>query len=175
MKSKYLFGLVLLFVMACSSSEEDSSQSNEVKTKKMEIGGKPVSALRHIIIYKTRYNHYHSVPVLLNAEKTEVVGYPAKEDLLMGDGFFALPLQLEDGWLLDRRGISKNSAFLAISYTEYYQNDILSTKAMYDAIADKDPFLEIYDCGLPSEYKQLELELNILLKKKDYSKFKKIK
>lgn len=65
-------------------------------------------------IYKTNGDFAQLVPITLNAARTEVVSYPAPSDLRD-----ATPVALSDGWLLDRRGISYQTAFLTMTYAEY--------------------------------------------------------
>lgn len=65
-------------------------------------------------IYKTNGNFAQLVPITLNSERTAVVSYPAPSDLRNSE-----PVALADGWLLDRRGISYQTAFLRTTYAEY--------------------------------------------------------
>ena len=60
----------------------------------------------------------HQVPVLMEEGRTRILAYPAPSDLKTGD-VLCLPTPLEDGYLLDNRGIGLNVAFLAYTYEEY--------------------------------------------------------
>lgn len=73
------------------------------------------SSLPMAVVYKTSGNYADNVPVTLNASRTALVSYPAPTDLTEG----STPLQLADGYLLDRRGVNANSAFLRLTYADY--------------------------------------------------------
>lgn len=66
-------------------------------------------------IYKTNGDYNNNVPITLSADGKRVISFPAPSDLSAN----STPLQLADGFLLDRRGISPNSAFLTLTYNEY--------------------------------------------------------
>ena len=98
------------------------------------------------IIYKTKNNYYDKIPVTLN-----------------------------EGYLLDNRGITKNTAFLNITYEEYSKKaETPSSSEMLNLIIDKEPFLEIYDCGNRYQFKNAVEELNAAISNKELNKFKKI-
>lgn len=67
------------------------------------------------VIYKTNGNYDDNVPVNLDASGTRLANFPATSDITEN----STPIKLADGFLLDRRGISYNTAFLNISYKEY--------------------------------------------------------
>jgi hypothetical protein len=125
-----------------------------------------------VIIYKTKGDYNDKVPVLMNMSRTKIVSYPSVEDLRK-DGRLLLPVELAEGFLLDRKGISQNTGFLKITYEEYVKN-IPSMQQMMGMIKDPDPFIEMYDCGNRSDYKNLEEELNNILLKQEFNKLKKI-
>ena len=81
--------------------------TNETKTDFVLVfaSGPPV------LVYKTKANYNNLVPVILSDGKTEIVSYPHPKDLIKGSRF-PLPFILNDGYLLDNRGIGKNVAFL---------------------------------------------------------------
>lgn len=64
-------------------------------------------------IYRTSLPVDNRVPVILS-ESGQVQSYPAPYDVVGQE-----PIKLTDGWLLDRRGISPNSAFTSYTYSEY--------------------------------------------------------
>lgn len=98
------------------------------------------------IIYKTKANYNHLVPVLLNEPKTRIVAYPAPSDLKV-DGDLRLPTQLSNGYLLDNKGIGKNVAFTSYTYKEYAaRNEAPGIEELMNHIVDNDPLLELYDC-----------------------------
>lgn len=77
-------------------------------------GGRPASELPMAHIYKTNGDYADRVPVTLNASRTGLVAFPAPSDLRGGE-----PVKLDDGFLLDRRGVGQNTAFTRWTYAEY--------------------------------------------------------
>lgn len=117
----------------------------------------------HVIVYKTRADYRNKVPVELSEDGMRIVSYPAPGDLTATG---ILPVMLHKGYLLDNRGISKNVAFLKMTYTEYAKLPAAPTLTeLYEMILDKKPLLQIYDCGLGSKYKSAVKELNKLIDK----------
>jgi hypothetical protein len=120
----------------------------------------------HALIYKTKNDYSNLVPVLLSAAKTEIVSYPHPNDLKLGSRY-PLPIFLNNGYLLDNRGIGKNVAFLKLTYQEYseLQNPPTLTE-LYNYIIDKEPLTELCDCGNKSKFTDIEKQLNNLIDKK---------
>jgi hypothetical protein len=107
---------------------------------------------------------------MLSADKKSIVSYPGPKDLKRG-GEYALPVQLHKGYLLDQRGISKNVAFLKMTYEDY--SKLPSAPAMADMmklILDADPLTSLCDCGLQSKYPKPVQEINNLIDKKKLTK-----
>lgn len=81
-------------------------------------GGSPagpaVSAMPKAVIYRTSRPAAELVPVQLSASGA-LISFPAPGDLTAE----STPLALADGWWLDRRGVSLNTAFTRWSYGEY--------------------------------------------------------
>ena len=123
-------------------------------------------ALPPVIVYKTTGDYNKLVPVTLNEARDKIVAYPAPSDIY-SDGELALPITLENGYLLDRRGIQANSAFTSFTYDEYSQMESApSLDDLMNSISDLDPFEEIYDCGRFREDENLERNLNKLIRKR---------
>ncbi len=115
-----LLGIVLCFLMlfmfSCKSSRQPGKNNGpEVKTeavlgpptvKKLDFSNGPPT-----IVYRTREDYRLNVAVTLNDDKTEVVGYPGQNDVYYKD-LIAYPYPLKNGYLLDNRGINKNTAFM---------------------------------------------------------------
>lgn len=112
-------------VAACHSSKPgadasahsggiDSSSSVAVVAPAVTGGKRPSAVVAKTRIYKTNGDYNDNVPVTLNADGTAVVSYPAPSDLAG-----ASPVSIRDGYLLDRRGVGKNTAFTRYTYTEY--------------------------------------------------------
>ncbi len=128
-----------------------------------------------VIVYKTSDNYFFHVPVTLSPDKNSIVSYPAPTDLLV-NGELALPVRLEDGYLLDRRGICEHSAFLKWTYYEYSRLDHTpKPEELMRMILDKDPFTEMYRCGKQSSFKDLVPELNAIILENKLGDYKRIK
>ncbi len=128
-----------------------------------------------VYIYKTRGDYTLFVPIDLSADKKTIISYPDIRDVFT-NGKLAIPTKLDGGFLLDNRGISKNVAFLKLSYQQYAELPATpSTNSLFNLILDNDPLTVLYDCGRKSGYKNLAAELSIMIRNKDYSKFKRIK
>jgi hypothetical protein len=104
-----------------------------------------------------------------------VPSFPAPGDLKYR-GKPAIPTELEDGFLLDNRGITENVAFLSITYEAYIALDKTPTKdELLAMIIDSDPLTVMFNCGKRSQYNNEVLELNTCILDNDFSKFKKLK
>ena len=131
-----------------------------------KISQEPALALAPVIIYKTKADYTHLVPITLNETSDKVVSYPAPSDLYTS-GILAVPVQLDKGYLLDMRGIHPHTAFTSYTYESYSQLESApSIQDLINSIVDPDPFVELYDCGSRSQYKSLEKDLNKLIRKK---------
>ncbi|MFA6570561.1 MAG: hypothetical protein WCT77_04925 [Bacteroidota bacterium] len=161
------FLLMISFIVGgCCSVNKKNEADNSVKGTKT-----PGPSL---YIYKTKADYYNNVPVIMNDDKTEIISYPHPSDLVVS-GSLLLPTKLENGYLLDNKGINKNVVFLKIKYTEYSKlQDVPTLDELKNLIIDKNPFLELYDCGLRSNYKEPETELNSIIKQRKIDKFKRI-
>lgn len=125
-----------------------------------------------VLVYKTKADYNGLVPVILSDDKSSIISYPAPSDLMTGEQYNK-PTMLHDGYLLDNRGISRNSVFLRLTYEEYaVMGSAPSLEEMYLLISDKNPLTELYDCGTSRK----EAELNELIDSKQLKKkCKKIK
>jgi hypothetical protein len=118
------------------------------------------------VIYKTRKDYRHHVPVILSDDKTRIVSFPAPGDLKHGNTY-TIPTKLHNGYLLDNRGINQNVAFLKWTYEEYAAlKKTPSAAELYRAIADKNPLTDLYICGPRHDPKNSVQQLNILIDKK---------
>lgn len=129
----------------------------------------------NVLIYKTNADYFMHVPVTLSEDKKSIVSYPAPGDVFF-NGNLAYPVKLEDGFLLDRRGITANSGFLNWTYYEYSRFEKTpSPDELFKMMLDTDPFIIIYDCGKSSKYKDLENELNEKIRTGKFTEFKRVK
>ena len=112
MKLNVLATMVAAACMALASCSHQRPETSPAPTASVSVPAP--NYLPKARIYKTNGDFAQLVPITLNSARTEVVSYPAPSDLRD-----AAPVALSDGWLLDRRGISYQSAFLTMTYAEY--------------------------------------------------------
>jgi len=131
---------------------------------------KQSAAEPHVIVYKTKKDYDKNVPVTLSDDKSKIVSYPAPTDVVSDNGY-TTPTKLKHGYLLDNRGIGLNVAFLKLTYKEYAMlRQAPSLDSMYSMIIDKDPLLELYDCGSRYEMVDPVKEVNEVIKKDELKK-----
>ncbi len=155
----YIF-LVFCFV-ACHSTnktgrveQKTKSSNEEAMPEKIDYTGKPT------VVYKTKNDYRKNVPITLSDDKTKVVSYPAPTDVFY-NGQLAYPSELINGYLLDNRGISVNTVFTKYTYEEYSKLKATpDLETFLKSIIDKDPFVEIYNCGNRYRFKDVVPELN---------------
>ena len=115
------------------------------------------------MVYKVKADYRKLVPVILSPDKSRIIGYPGIDDL-RDDGEFPYPTKLEDGYWLDNRGISKDVAFLKLTYEEYSKLEALPPVVdMYTWILDKDPLIALCNCGSRKAFSDVEGQLNSLI------------
>lgn len=118
-----------------------------------------------LIIYKTRSDYFDKVPIIMNERKDIIVSYPSPKDIFI-NGVLAFPVKLKHGYLVDNRGVNKNTVFTSFTYEEYSKlGTAPGLDVLMKSIIDKDPFIEIYDCGTRSDCKNIK-ELNKLINSK---------
>lgn len=114
---------------------------NSVKEIRMSSIG-----LRPVVIYKTKFDYSNNIPIILNSTKDSVVSYPSISDVFL-NGILAIPTQLNNGYLLDNRGINENVAFTSYKYQEYIMLEKTpDANELFQKIIDKNPLLEIHIC-----------------------------
>jgi hypothetical protein len=119
------------------------------------------SAAPHIIVYKTKEDYRKRVAVTLSDDKTKVVSYPDPKDIRVPD---MLPVQLHKGYLLDKRGINRNTAFILATYEPYSKLKKVPTPGvLWHMVKDKNPFTVMYDCGSRYARKDVVKEINALI------------
>ncbi|MDE6859438.1 MAG: hypothetical protein K2J65_03380 [Duncaniella sp.] len=97
-----------------AGSVESVPVSVEAAVASAAGGIRPVAVVAMARIYRTNGDYADCVPVTLNSDRTAVVSFPAPSDLTG-----AAPVQLKDGYLLDRRGVGVNTAFTSYTYASY--------------------------------------------------------
>jgi hypothetical protein len=124
-----------------------------------------VRATAPLVIYKTKADYSAYIPVVMNDSKDVIVSYPSPKDVFY-NGNLALPEKLGKGYLLDNVGISKNSVFTSYTFEEYSKLETApSIERLLKSITDKDPFVEVYDCGPRGKYSTVD-DLKKLIKLK---------
>jgi hypothetical protein len=107
-----------------------------------------------VIVYKTKADYISNVPVLMDSKKEIIISYPDPVDVFY-NGELAIPTRLIDGYLLDNRGIGVNSVFTSFTYEEYSKlKQVPGIETLKRSIMDKDPILEMYNCGSRSNFKK---------------------
>ncbi|MGI6718277.1 MAG: hypothetical protein ACOX4D_03885 [Bacteroidales bacterium] len=153
----YLFLIVLLNISCVSTKKTSETNSPE------QVGGLVAVPGPSAVVYKTTGDFYNLVPITLNSEKTEIVSYPSPKDIYY-KGELALPTKLNNGYLLDNRGINANSVFINLTYEEYSKLEKApSIEELLEMIVEKFPFTEMYNCGLRAQYQDEINELNKLI------------
>ena len=152
---KYKIGILIaglclsVFLFGCKTSQNTQTE-------------RPVMAIKPTIVYKTTKNYNKNVAILLSEDKKTIVGYPHPTDVSVRN----YPTELKKGYLLDNRGIGKNTAFISLTYEEYAAlKNAPSLSELWDMIIDKNPIKEMYNCKHP-EGEDLVSELNQLIDKK---------
>jgi len=118
------------------------------------------------LVYKTRADYSNNVPIILSDDKTKILAFPDPVDVFI-NGKYPTPTQLKDGYLLDNRGISKNVAFLKMTYTEYARLPKPPTaEEMFAMIIDKEPLTELCNCGNRNAIQNPKQQMNQLIRHK---------
>jgi hypothetical protein len=119
-------------------------------------------ALPPTIVYKTIKNYDKNVAVQLSEDKQRITAYPHPYDV-SADSY---PTTLKNGYLLDNRGIGKNTAFISLTYEEYAAlRKPPSIKELDSMIIDRNPIDEMYNCGNRAKYADIINELNRIIEK----------
>ena len=167
-----LIVFLTIIVVACSNSKVNKTK--QVESKKEEVNV-PTKAGPQVIIYKTKADYFNNVPVTLSDDKSKIVSYPGIKDIFY-KGDLAYPTKLNNGFLLDNRGIDNNTAFLKYTYEQYSKLEATPTSdELLANILDKDPIAEIYNCGSKYDYKDLVTELNKAIDDNNLTSFQKLK
>ncbi|MBD5164139.1 MAG: hypothetical protein HDT09_05515 [Bacteroidales bacterium] len=95
-----------------------------IHTPRPTIVDKSGAAIPKALAYRTSGNYNDNVFILMDASG-KIVSYPAPSDVNASSA----PLQLANGWLLDRRGIADNAAFLDYTWQQYHNLPAAPTAA----------------------------------------------
>ncbi|MCF8297942.1 MAG: hypothetical protein K9J13_10395 [Saprospiraceae bacterium] len=170
-----LLCITLINNSCCKRTNPTVTTIEEIKVEDIQTQPQQSYAGPHVLIYKTSGDYSNNVPVILSEDKTKIVSYPDIKDVYT-NGKLALPEQLANGFLLDNRGINKDVAFTNYSYEEYRNLEKTPSAAeLLERVIDKDPLVELYDCGVKYKYKSLVSELNELISNNQFENFIKLK
>ena len=152
-----LFAILGVF-QGCRFSKETAAKGS------LFVPNNSVFPAPHLIVYKTKKNYSQFVPVILNAEKNTLVSYPSPADMQL-EGKPILPILLRQKYWMDVKGINKNVAYLSIKIEDFIKLDsVPSTAYLMGKILEKDPLLEMCDCGIKeNDGPNVEMNLNRLI------------
>lgn len=103
---------ILMAAVALMTSCSASQKTTETPTPEGTTDHIPLA-----IAYQTSGDYNNNVPVTLNAAGDRLVSFPGPADV---NPETSAPIPLAQGWLLDRRGISANTAFTTYTYEQYH-------------------------------------------------------
>ena len=106
--------------VSCGSSHLSNTPGKEV-SEVVYAPQSPLSGARRAmpraVIYRTNGNFNSNVSATYDKSTLSFISFPAPSDVSLDSE----PIELVDGWLLDRRGgISPNTVFLRWTYPEYH-------------------------------------------------------
>lgn len=111
--------MIATLMMGCSSDKAQVtavSDDSSLPVTVVGYGSNSSKALPKAVIYRTNGDYTDNVPVNMNEQHTALASYPAPSDITS----YSTPVDLGDGWLLDRRGgVGINTVFLSYTYPQY--------------------------------------------------------
>ena len=150
---------LIFFVAACTCHK---------KAKYAEV--KNTAGLAPAVVYKTTKDYFNNVPVQLSEDGSHIVSYPAPTDLVNNQRY-TLPIKLAKEYLLDNRGIGKNTAFLDYTYEQFALFiEVPSEQELMKHVIDKKPLKELYNLGDRVNVSDPEKDINALIKDKALGK-----
>jgi hypothetical protein len=162
-------GLVVVLFFSLMSSCSHKTKPVSSGTGNTNLPGPPC------IVYKMHSDYSQFIPVILSEDKTTIVSYPGIKDIYYKEKL-SYPTPLTGDYFLDNRGINQNVAFLNITYDDYSKlPSTPSAGELMKRILDKDPIAEMYQCGLRSQYSDIENELNAIIVSGRLKEFKRLK
>lgn len=164
---KFIITIILFSIAGCVTNNKSTNKASDKTKANTETEFSPqFTAGPPTIVYKTSSNYNNLVPILLSDDKTQIVSYPHPSDLKNGVTYL-IPTYLNEGYLLDNKGINKDIAFLKLTYEEYSRLPNAPTlNELYNLIIDKNPLTEMCDCGNKNAFINIESQLNSLINNK---------
>ena len=161
-----------IVIFSCSNSKVNKSKQSETVDESTTIKTK---AGPKAIIYKTNADYFNNVPITLSDDKSTIASFPGIKDIFYR-GELAYPTKLNNGYLLDNRGIDDNVAFLKYTYEQYSTlGKTPTSEELFNNILDDDPLTEMYNCGSKFDYTDLVSELNEAIDNQKLVSFQKLK
>ena len=109
---KYIpIALMCLICVACGNR---ATQTEPQQTKLTLIGSNDAAMMPNATVFKMSGDYADKVGVTLNSDGT-LAYYPAPADI----SALSAPYRLDDGWWLNRQGISSKSVFTKWTFEEY--------------------------------------------------------
>ncbi len=174
---------LLVFILLCASllfngckSKQQTTQTMSQDKKEQKEQKEPVMGLSSppLLLYKTKADYSKNIPVVLSADKSEIISFPDIKDIYF-KGKFAYPTLAEQGYLIDNRGIGINVAFISYTYEEYSQlKETPSAADLYNKIIDNAPLTELYNLGPRYNYVSIPEDVNEVIRENKLSKFEKL-
>ena len=161
---KFIHLACFLGLIACNGSrnatEHGSDANMDTGTEQDQTAQEDgTAATAPVIVYRTKSDRSDQVPVALSSDG-KILSYPHPSDV-KGD---VTPIELGDGYLLDRRGIGTNVAYLDFTYAEYAALQNAPSLAELEArIIDRDPLIDMYDCGRRADHNDPEADIRSIL------------
>lgn len=169
MRTPFYLIPAFLFLAGCCGKKE-AAQTTATTTSTAGAGqlsqaaAAGVAATSHVLVYRTKGDLKNNVPIMLSGDGKTILSYPHPKDLRATDGL-SVPVELENGWLLDRRGIGMNTAFLGMTYSEYAALENAPSLTELDAaITDRDPLTDLCDCGPRSAFMDPVAQIGSLIR-----------
>lgn len=107
---KFLYAMPIIgIILSCSNVATTTATAN---TSPSMASAKDLPMQ---LAYKMKGDYANLVPVTMDSNHEEIISYPDPCDINSNQR----PVALGDGWYLDRRGISMNTAFLDYTYEAY--------------------------------------------------------
>ena len=115
---KILFLIPAMMLLGCSKKNttvaDQTPPQPEVVKMVEPIGSRPLGTILKATAFKMTGDYSNNVAITLNEDGT-LAYYPATSDITEN----SRPVELEDGWWLNRQGLSPNSVFTRYTFEEY--------------------------------------------------------
>ncbi len=132
-----------------------------------------VMALPNVIVYKTFQDYKNHVVITLSDAKDKIVSYPDPKDMAAFLDYE--PTQLEEGYWLDGLGLSKNTVFLEYTFEQYANlKSPPSIDTLMSKIISKNPFIEMYNLGKTTDFKDMKKEINSIIRKGNLNQYQRL-